>query len=824
MTLVAPGPRFVGRARELAALRDDPSRLVTLWGPGGIGKTRLALEHARREAGAALVADAVEARDTDGLAAAVARALDAHLGAGDPVARVGALLAARGDALLVVDNAEQATAAIGQAVAAWLEAAPALRVLVTTRERLRLPAEHVIEVGPLPLPDADEDTDATALLVDRVQRVAPGFAVTPATRARVAALLRALDGIPLAIELAAARFDVLGLDGLLEGGLLDLGARGLPDRQSTVRRALEWSWDLLGDPERRALAWLSVFRGGFHPSAALAVLGAGALAPLGGLRDRSLLWSRVDDEGRVRLGLLDAVRAFAAERLEASGDAAEAEARHATWVLGAAEGWVALGTAGVPRLEEEQANLVAVLERAGGTVSAGDALRAALALEPVMTSRGPLESYRSFLCRALALAPDHALAGQGRRARGRAAHLQGRAAEGHADLEAAITAAQRAGDPPAEADALADLGVLCQKERRLDEARACYERALALLGREPAAVGQAREGRLLGNLAAVHHDEGHLDQARAAYGTALERIRAADDPRLEGVFLGNLALLDQEAGDLGAAEARLDAAVRLLAGRDRRLQGVARGNLGAVLLEGGRLDDAEAALVEAAATLASVGDQRSLGLCEARLAALDAVRGRTRDARQRADAARLRLGAIGDAVAQGAAQVAEACAEVAEAARAVAEGKDAGALLARARARVTAVEAERSDDVRTLVRVLRHIEARIGGASESALEVGPEAQFLCTPAGQRVDLGRRHALRGMVQRLLLHRTEQPGAGLPLEALREAGWPGERMAPESGANRVYVAIATLRKLGLDALLLHGEDGYRLDERVPLRSAD
>jgi len=833
------GTRFVGRSAELAALQASPARLASLWGPGGIGKTTLALEFARRQPAhrRVVIAEAADATDADGVAAAVARGLDTRLGGADPVGRIGVLLGARPDTLLVLDNAEQATEAVRQTVSQWLDAASSLRILVTSRERLGLDGEHVVEVGPLLVPRRDEDSEATALLVDRVQRVAPGFALSDDNRGPVAALVRALEGIPLAIELAAGRFDILGVDGLLEAGLLDLGmsaAGGLPDRQRTLRRTLEWSWDLLDPAEQRALAWLSVFRDGFTAAAASQVLGAEALGLIGALRDRSLLWSRVDDRGRARLGLLDAVRSFADDQLRRRDEHGEAWAYHAQWALKAAEGWLAEGGASaVAKVEAERANLLAVVERAlpnvaeGGPTAASDAFRGALALEPAMTARGPLASYHAMLGRVLAVAPGHPLEGPVRRARGRAAQLQGRTGDARPDLKAALEMAGARGDRQEAVNALTDLGVLSHQERRLDDARELYERAL---GQLEGLVGVSerwlltRRGRLLGNLAAVHHDERRLDDARVAYDRALASIRRADDPRLEGIFLSNLALLDQEQGDLSAAEARLDAAVGLLSRQDRRLVGVAQGNLGAVLMEAGRLAEAETALQDAADVLATVGDERSLGLCEARLAALDALRGQTRQARQGADRARLRLAAIGDATALGAAEMALACAEMAEAVASVAQGKNADRLVEQARARVTAnVDvAERSDDVRTLVRVMEAIAAGIA-TDRHALVVGDEAAWLRAPDGSVLDLSRRQTLRQIVQRLLRQRTEAPGIGLSLEDLREAGWPGEQMAPASAKNRVYVAVATLRKQGLGELLVRGDDGYRLDETVPLRSA-
>ncbi|MFI1657869.1 BTAD domain-containing putative transcriptional regulator [Streptomyces sp. NPDC020472] len=384
--LPAPLTDFVGRERErerLAALV-TAARLVTLVGPGGAGKTRLALEVGAglpgevRFVDLAAVGGAGPVPGGDGrtgpVSVEVAEAFAAALGVRG-AARLETALAGR-PVLLIVDNCEHVVAETALLVRRLLAACPGLRMLTTSRESLGITGESLLPLGAL-APDAAED-----LFVRRAAAVRPGFT----GHARVAELCAGLDGLPLAVELAAARLRTLSVEELADGlgerfELLSRGDRTAPERHRTLRAVVEWSWSLLEPDERELAARLSVFRGGATAEAVARVCGAGP-GPLASLVEKSLV--EVRDDGRYRM--LETIRAYAAERLP-DGDPAIA-AHHAYYreLAEAADPelrgpdqleWLA-------RLDAEDANLRAALRR--GTPE--DGLRLVAALSPYWWLRG----------------------------------------------------------------------------------------------------------------------------------------------------------------------------------------------------------------------------------------------------------------------------------------------------------------------------------------------------------------------------------------------------------------------------------------------------
>ncbi len=318
---------LIGRQRELeeiaATLRRDGVRMVTLTGAGGSGKTRLALQVAHDvlddfDDGVFYVPLAT-ITEASLVLPAIAEALGISEGAGQSLP---AYLAPR-RLLLVVDNVEQVAVAAPQ-LAELLAAAPGVRMLLTSREPMRLSVEHVMAADPMVV------DDAVSLFTTRATAVLPSFALTADSRRAVEQICRGLDGLPLAIELAAARMNVLSPEAILDRlsdrlKLLIGGARDQPARHRTLRATLDWSHDLLTDAERELFARLSVFAGPFGLDAAEVVCGA-ELDVLGPLVDRSLV--RRDGE---RFELLAIVREYAAERLEERGDADALRDRHAAF-------------------------------------------------------------------------------------------------------------------------------------------------------------------------------------------------------------------------------------------------------------------------------------------------------------------------------------------------------------------------------------------------------------------------------------------------------------------------------------------------------------
>ncbi len=473
--LPALASAFVGRARELGEIRAllAASRMVTLLGPGGAGKSRLAVEAVRRpppdlEADAIWV-DLAPVRG-DGLVAATAAAvLDARPGPGETVEDALAAALASRRAVLVLDNCEHLLEGCAKLVHRLLSSAPGLRVLATSRERLRVEGERVYPVPSLDLPpgprspeftlEATTASDAVRLFAERAGAAQPGFRVTADNAAAVAAICRLLDGIPLALELAATRVPALGPEGLRRGlehrfRLLTGGSRTAPERHRTLRAAMDWSYEHLAPEERILLARLSVFAGGADLDAAEAVCAGNGVDPedvpllLVRLHDKSMLFPVPEPGGRVRHRLLETVREYAAERLDASGETDSMGERHASWFLTEAEKTAPELTGPgqlerMDRLERDRDNLRRALARFAESGDAGRGLRMGAALWRWWSVRGRTDEGRAWFDRLLALpASDDQLPERARALRG-----AGALADDRSDFEAARALPRGEPDP-----------------------------------------------------------------------------------------------------------------------------------------------------------------------------------------------------------------------------------------------------------------------------------------------------------------------------------------------------------------------------------------
>jgi len=587
--LPAERDAFVGRAADLRALSqrfDEGARLVTLLGPGGTGKTRLMIRYALASlgdwSGGVYFCDLSEARSLDGIYFAVAQALRVPLGAGDSVAHLGDALAGRGRCLVVLDNFEQVVEHAPVTVGRWLDAAAEAAFAVTSRERLQLPGEDVYPLEPLPL-----DKDAIDLFAARARSQRPDFAVDDNNRDAVAEVVRLLDGLPLAIELAAARVSLLSPAQLVvrmrNRFQLLAGVSGAAGRQATLRAAIDWSWHLLAPWEQAALAQCSVFDGGFTLLAAEAVLdlAAWADAPLAmdavqALVDKSLLRRFVPTGTASRheldepyFGMYLSIHEYASEKFRQQGARTEraAHERHGRYFarFGTDEALEALAVRGGMRrhhaLQLELDNLVAACRRAVARGDADVAVAAYRAAWEVLALQGPLGlgiALGEAVCAMDGLA-------ESQREVARLTYTEALARVGgstglEAQLEHALRRVRAIGDSRLERRILSKLGTVCLWEGRVDEGRAHYAAALEM-GRR--AGDRLFEGKMSGNLAISYHEQGRTADALKHYETALAIWRELGCLRDEGVTLGNLADLLGEQGQTARAKSTFDSALAI---------------------------------------------------------------------------------------------------------------------------------------------------------------------------------------------------------------------------------------------------------------------
>ena len=633
-TLPIPRTTLVGRVVEIGTCRrlllDEATPLLTLTGPGGVGKTRLALAVATDVApafadGLAFV-DLAPLTDPEQVLPAIARSLAIRDGGEQPLAeRVAAVLRPR-QLLLVLDNVEHLLAA-APVVAGLLAACPALQVLATSRASLRLRGEHVFPVPPLALPARSAtrpgdigallaelfQTEAVALFVQRARALAPAFDLTEGNAPAVAEICIRVDGLALAIELAAARTRALlppALLALLTNRLhvLTGGPRDAPPRQQTLRAEIAWSHDLLDPSARRLFARLAVFAGGFDLEAAAAVAGddpAVVLARLEALLDQSLLRRMERPDEAPRFGMLETIREYALEQLVESGDEATAREAHARFYAALAETADRhLGgddeKAWLDRLEVEYGNLRAAMQWALDRDS-GVCLELATSLRRFWRVRGTVGEGRALLGRALARSGP--APGRLRAAAMRAASFL---AEAQIDMEESqrwatesLAVSRAMDDAAGTAGALRMLAVNFGRRGKFDEAVPFASESLEMYERLGDAAGIACGHHVLGCLAV---GEGKLALAKDYFSRAVRMFQSVgmnERVSMTLVNLGEVARLQ----DQGALAASYYERALALSQDDGNKEGVATAlaNLGLLAFKRGETTTAAKRYTEALA-------------------------------------------------------------------------------------------------------------------------------------------------------------------------------------------------------------------------------
>jgi predicted ATPase len=714
-SLPAERDSFVGRDEPLRVLADKldspDARLVSVLGIGGTGKTRFVTRYAWTwlgdYPGGVWFCDLAPARTLDGIYFGVAQGLDVPLGKTDPSIQLAHAIAGRGECLIIFDNFEQVAKHAEETIGRWLDRAPKAKFIVTTREVLGVIGEETLMLDPLPAADAAD------LFIRRARAAKHDFRVRDDDEhAAIRQLVKVLDGLPLAIELAAARVRAMTPSMLLskmsERFDVLMSRAGRNDRQATLRAAFDWSWELLSDAEKSCMAQLSVFEGGFTLQAAEAVVAFAVSTQvprpallLEWLVDKSLLCRLSND----RFNMLEASREYASQRLlelERSGTMAPRETlrRH----------WSYFGNLDERSLTAHRCadthNVVAACRRSIAAEQAAAACDALVGVWSALQLTGPLRTARELGAAALALdrltrveaATVHWVCGS-------AADMAGDIVAARLHFDTGLGLIDPGADNRLHARLLGALGAQWSRSGQLDQGHSALEEALATAR---AAKDELLTAKLLNAVAAHFHRLAQFDTAVAYCEAALHMARTLDDKRLEGGLLGNLGNIEHARGRVTEASRLYESSLNIARQcGDRRWEGNALCNLGLLHLEQGRANQAlssfevaleiaraighaqleytvqcnvglahqalgadleachhlEAALRQAA----DAGDPRAEGQFRGYLAVTCARLGRMPEARLHLDRARQRLSAVGDLLSEGLLSCQAALVEVADA-------------------------------------------------------------------------------------------------------------------------------------------------------------
>ncbi len=583
---------LIGREKEIEALlgyfRDPECRLVSVVGPGGMGKTRIALQ---------VAADLVD-KHRDGTwfvdLSSVTRPEGVALAAGsvlgipqdtdqDPVEHVAAALREK-SILLVLDNFEQVTGAFA-VVVRWLACSPEARFLVTSREPLNVRGEHVFHLPPMSLPDPGKggvlsQFEATRLFIDRACAANPDFTVDNENAPVVAEICSRLDGIPLAIELAAARIRLLEPKAILKRldsrlRLLTGGPNDLPDRHKTLRACIDWSYDLLNETERALFRRISVFHGGISLESAASVLEPlcceelDVIDGLESLADKSLIFHKAPLNDEPFFGILETISEYGRQRLAESEEDMDALDRHAAHFLrlvnGAGEAWNGPEQKSCfHRISANQENILQAMNHLAVRNATGDVISMVRSLVPFWVQKSEFSIGRAWIAAAKRICPD-----PGNRDSASLAMLSGwlswaagNFSDAETDLVKAAGLFTRIGDDAGRIRTELHLSITYFLQGRIPESLSACETVAGAAERfgDPDLLADVEQ--VLGNIAWVK--KGDHEKAREHYARALETYRSAGNEFKAAITINNTGTIDRQLGDVEAAELKFKAALPVL--------------------------------------------------------------------------------------------------------------------------------------------------------------------------------------------------------------------------------------------------------------------
>jgi predicted ATPase/class 3 adenylate cyclase/Tfp pilus assembly protein PilF len=605
---------FVGRGTDLKNLHQlilDGKSLITVMAMGGMGKTRLTQEYARQHladfTGGIWFCDLTESHHLDGFLSAVGQGLGIPLLSNEPEEQLGRAIQQRGSVLVVLDNVEQIVGIVVPTLECWIRQAPMATFLVTSRVQLNIKEEHVLHLHP------HRTHEAIQLFVERAGTARPGFVLNQENRYHIRDIVEALDGLALAVELAAARIRVLSPAQILQRlnqrfRLLRTQSRDRSPRQQTLYGAIDWSWELLAPMERECLAQCSAFRGGFTLEAAESVVHISSdnewcLDAINTLVESSLLRTWEQSPGQMRLGLLESIRLFAAEKLTeypTGSPIAESAVvtRHFNFYteLGTDESLDALFShRGVQRYRSriiEIDNLMTAVHAAIRVKNIPCAVHCALAAHSVFTLVGPSADALTLLNDVLSLdglTPQH---------QARLLMKKGQTLSRLGHLHESLTCLDKAHEISIDRDdqwmlarVKGSIGNVHYRLKSVAEAQTFCEDALSL----HQTVGDRRfEGQVYANLANIYRHQGRIKEAIGFFEKALQIHREVGNRVFEGAALGNLGCLRDAQGETAAARDCFESALSIHREVGNKLfEGLELANLGSLLCKSGNLVVAE---------------------------------------------------------------------------------------------------------------------------------------------------------------------------------------------------------------------------------------